>query len=232
MSYRMDSDIPVPYGRTIPISSTRNSFNNLTYLYNYFINSKTKLVAIMASNCSGKNKRWEYIRSLESILGNDLDIYGRCKGGNKTACPGHFDTDCPALNAYKFYLAFENSNCKEYLTEKVFWNGYNKFAVPIIMGAPKSDCERLLPSGSYLHVNDFASSYELAHYLKNFHHNISNYLQFHVWRQNFEVLNEHGYFGSVSRHYCRICEALHYNSLANKIYKDLDYFWGKEKFCS
>ncbi|XP_043488300.1 alpha-(1,3)-fucosyltransferase 7-like isoform X2 [Polistes fuscatus] len=232
MSYRMDSDIPVPYGRTIPISSTRNSFNNLTYLYHYFLSSKTKLVAIMASNCSGKNKRWIYIRSLKSILGNDLDIYGRCKGGNRTACPGHFDTDCPALNAYKFYLAFENSNCKEYLTEKVFWNGYNKFAVPIIMGAPKSDCERLLPSGSYLHVNDFASSYELAHYLQNFHHNINNYLQFHVWRQHFQVLNEHGYFGSVSRHYCRICEALHYNSRANKVYEDLDYFWGKEKFCS
>ncbi|XP_046836166.1 alpha-(1,3)-fucosyltransferase 7-like [Vespa crabro] len=232
MSYRMDSDIPVPYGRTIPISSTKNLFNDLTYLRNSFIRSKTKLVAVMGSNCSGKNQRWEYIRFLKLLLAEDFDIYGRCRGGNMTACPGHFDNDCPALNVYKFYLAFENSNCKEYLTEKVFWNGYKKFAVPIIMGPSRNDCERLLPLGSYLHVDDFANPIELAYYLKYLHRNIDNYLKFHEWRRYYEILNEHGYFGSVSRHYCRICEALHYNSRANKVYKDLDNFWGKEKFCS
>ncbi|KAK2588925.1 hypothetical protein KPH14_001781 [Odynerus spinipes] len=226
MSYRMDSDIPVPYGRTIAISSRKNVLYNST-----IIKSKTKLVTVLSSNCSGKNQRWEYIRSLKILLANDFNIYGRCMGGNTTACPGHFDSDCPVLNSYKFYLAFENSNCKEYLTEKVFWNGYKHFAVPIIMGPSRSDCKRLLPPGSYLHVNDFANPLELANYLKYLHHNVDNYIKFHEWRRYYEVLNEHGYFGSASRHYCRICEALHYNSRKNKIYEDLDEFWSKDKFC-
>lgn len=232
MSYRMDSDIPVPYGRTIAIFSEQKSLYNSTFLLNTLIKMKTKLVAVLGSNCSGKNQRWEYIRSLKIVLGNKFDIYGRCMGGNRTSCPGHFDRDCPVLNAYKFYLAFENSNCKEYLTEKVFWNGYKKFSIPVIMGPSRNDCERLLPPGSFLHVDDFANPIELANYLKYLDHNNDNYIQFHEWRRCYEVLNEHGYFGSASRHYCRICEALHYNSRANKVYSDLDAFWSKNKFCS
>ena len=41
-------------------------------------------------------------------------------------CTGHFMRDCPDLDEYKFYLAFENSLCSEYITEKVWWNSYSK----------------------------------------------------------------------------------------------------------
>ena len=41
-------------------------------------------------------------------------------------CAGHFMRDCPDLDDYKFYLAFENSLCSEYITEKVWWNSYSK----------------------------------------------------------------------------------------------------------
>ena len=29
-------------------------------------------------------------------------------------------------NLNRFYLAFENTNCREYITEKMFWNAYQK----------------------------------------------------------------------------------------------------------
>jgi len=222
----MDSDVPVPYGRTIQASG-----NFSTKYWDAMRASKTKLVAIMGSNCGGRNGRWSYVKALKSSLRGDLDILGRCLDGNRTICPGHFDRDCPALGAYKFYLSFENSNCREYLTEKVFWNAYHKFAVPIIMGASRQDCQRLLPPLSFLHVDDFADANALADYLRYLDRDDKRYLGYHEWRSRYQVINEHGYFGSISKHYCRICEALHYNPAVPKVYTRLEHFWSKERDC-
>ncbi|XP_043263642.1 4-galactosyl-N-acetylglucosaminide 3-alpha-L-fucosyltransferase FUT6-like [Colletes gigas] len=225
MTYRMDSDVPVPYGRVISRSFVNFSKNSIKKL-------KTKLVAVMGSNCAGRNGRWSYVKELKSILGKDLDIYGKCLNGNVTVCPGHFDRDCIALNAYKFYLAFENSNCKEYITEKVFWHGYHKFAVPIIMGASNNNCEQLLPPHSFLHVDDFANPTALANYIQYLNRHDDKYFEYHEWRRYYKVINEHGYFGSTSRHYCRICEALNYNTPATKVYDDIESFWHKKQDCT
>lgn len=226
MTYRMDSDIPVPYGRTV----LSEKFRNQSFFHSE-LKRKKKLAAVMGSNCAGSNGRWNYVRELKLLLGKDLDIYGHCLNGDTTTCPGHFNKDCDILNEYKFYLAFENSNCREYLTEKVFWNGYKKFAIPVIMGAPREDSERLLPPNSFLHVSDFSNSSALANFLKYLHRNDDNYLKFHEWRSKYVVINEHGYFGSLSRHYCRICEALHYNSMEAKVYDNFENFWSKKSDC-
>ncbi|KZC13922.1 PREDICTED: alpha-(1,3)-fucosyltransferase 7-like [Dufourea novaeangliae] len=230
MSYRMDSDIPVPYGRVVRRSRLNSGIAN--FPKDFIKKSKTKLVAVMGSNCAGIKRRWKYVSELKSILRNELDIYGKCLTGNVTACPGHFDRDCEALNAYKFYLAFENSNCKEYITEKVFWNGYHKLAIPIIMGAPKKDCEQLLPPHSFLHVSDFANPTTLVNYILYLNRHDDKYLEYHEWRKYYKVINEHGYFGSSSRHYCRVCEALHYNSPTVKVYEDIESFWDKHRDCT
>ncbi|XP_012283923.1 alpha-(1,3)-fucosyltransferase 7-like [Orussus abietinus] len=229
MTYRLDSDVPVPYGRTVKraTESAPVDPNGTPELA-----AKDRLVAILASNCRGANARWSYVRELKSTLGDRLDVYGRCLGGNTTACPGHFFKDCAVLAAYKFYLAFENSNCREYVTEKAFWNGYHKFSVPVIMGASKKSCESVLPPRSFLHVDDFDSPVDLANYLKYLDGRSREYYRFHEWRRYYKVINEHGYFGSASKHYCRLCEALHYNSPDEKIYHDLEAFWSKERDCA
>ncbi|KAL6435225.1 hypothetical protein ACFW04_005357 [Cataglyphis niger] len=226
MSYRMDSDVPVPYGRTVRISDDVSN-KNVRHWDAIVRTTKIKLVAVMGSNCGDHNGRWFYVKTLKSLLGDNLDILGKCLDGNRTICPGHFDRDCAALNAYKFYLSFENSNCREYLTEKVFWNAYSKLAVPIIMGASRYDCRRLLPPHSFLHTDEFASADALADYLKYLDRDHKRYIKYHEWRDHYRVFNEHGYFGSISRHYCRVCEALHYNSIAPKVYTRLEDFWNK-----
>lgn len=233
MTYRMNSDVPVPYGRTIK-KKTLEAFDPRISKQSWranAMNSKTKLLAVMISHCNGKNRRVDYIKELKSLLQDHLDIIGHCMNGNNTVCPRHFTKDCPILNLYKFYLSFENSNCREYITEKVFWNAFHNYAVPVIMGAPLEDCQRLLPPGSYLHVDNFRNAKALAEYLRHLGSDNERYLKYHEWRVNYIMFNEHGYFGSASKHYCRICEALNYNSNATKVYHQLYDFWNKERDC-
>ena len=99
------------------------------------------------------------------------------------------------------------------------------------MGASRSDCRRLLPPGSYLHVDDFANPASLAAYMLYLERQPQEYDKYHGWRERYRVLNEHGYFGSASRHYCRLCEALNYNEQEPKVYEDLAEFWDVGRDC-
>lgn len=218
MTYRMDSDVPVPSGRTLPLTESDRIIQKRK--------NKNKLAAIMISNCAGKNKRWDYVKELKKHM--KLDVYGNC---GQLKCEGHFNKDCPKLNDYKFYLAFENGDCKEYITEKAWWNAYSKGAVPVIMGASVEDCARLLPPKSYIHVRNFSSPASLARYLLYLSNSPREYNEFFKWRTQFKVVNEHGYFQSSVYHYCRLCEALNYNDPAPKVYDKLEDFWNKNKDC-
>jgi len=77
-------------------------------------------VAWFVSNCGAKNNRLEFAHQLQKHI--DVDIYGGC--GTKN-CPRHSGDHCLEVLAkeYKFYLAFENSNCRDYITEKFYVNG-------------------------------------------------------------------------------------------------------------
>jgi len=57
------------------------------------------------------------------------------------------------------------------------------------------------------------------------------YNKYHEWRFHFTALNEHGYFGAPIRHYCRLCEALNYNSKEEKLYEDLTVSWSRFSSC-
>ena len=71
------------------------------------------------TNCNDRNGRWQYAHELQKYI--PVDIYGAC--GTKT-CPRSTANKCFDMlhTDYKFYLAFENSNCKDYITEKFFLN--------------------------------------------------------------------------------------------------------------
>ncbi|CAG9860703.1 unnamed protein product [Phyllotreta striolata] len=217
MSYRHDSDIPVPYGRTV-------LKNNLT---NAWINMKRRdvLAAIMISNCRAPNNRLEYVKELQNFM--KVDVYGNC---GPLKCPGHYSKDCPLLDDYLFYLSFENSNCEEYITEKLWWNAFNKNAIPVIMGGSTESYKMLLPPKSFVHVDDFANPASLAQFLLRLN-KTGEYMNYYGWKYNFEVLNEHGYFQSDVFHYCRACEALNYNDRSPKVYTNLEETWDYNKVC-
>ena len=114
-SFRTDSVLNTPYERFTP-------YLNATGLpvkpAENYARGKTKMAAWFVSNCNAASGRNNYIKELQKYM--TVDIYGRCG----KSCPKNNKKCFEQLNTdYRFYLAFENSNCKDYLTEKVFWNG-------------------------------------------------------------------------------------------------------------
>lgn len=98
------------------------------------------------------------------------------------------------------------------------------------MGADVENYRKMLPLNSYINVDDFASPAVLAQFIYRLNAT-GEYRDYYMWKTDFEVLNEHGYFKSESFHFCRICQALHYNDKSKKVYKNLDDFWNVKKDC-
>lgn len=61
--------------------------------------------------------------------------------------------DCSVLVHFRFYLAFENSFCKDYVSEKFFKLFGNVDVIPVVRGG--FDYKRYLPSGIYVDASDF-----------------------------------------------------------------------------
>jgi glycoprotein 3-alpha-L-fucosyltransferase len=73
---RMDSDVPVPSGRTLRLTATEKLQLLRRQRREGKAGEKRKLVAIMVSNCGGKNKRWAYVKELKKHIA--VDVYGAC----------------------------------------------------------------------------------------------------------------------------------------------------------
>ena len=74
--------------------------------------------------------KYHLISALQKHI--DVDIYGKC--GN-LQCSRKDEESCwkKVAEEYYFYLAFENSICKDYVTEK-FFNAMNHTVIPITLG--------------------------------------------------------------------------------------------------
>ncbi|KAI4815354.1 hypothetical protein KUCAC02_005503 [Chaenocephalus aceratus] len=65
------------------------------------------------------------------------------------------------VSRYQFYLALENSQHTDYITEKL-WNAVRAGAVPVVLGPSRQNYERFLPPEAFIHVDDFPTVRGLA----------------------------------------------------------------------
>ncbi|ESN90528.1 hypothetical protein HELRODRAFT_123182, partial [Helobdella robusta] len=218
-TYRSDSTIVMPYGKFV-------FFKNFSKLpdktYKNFALGKEKKVAWFVTNCRPKNGRYEYAEELAKYI--DVDIYGGC--GKKT-CGDQYDKRCYdlLLNDYKFYLSFENSNCKEYITEKFFRNALSYDVLPIVMGARPEDYEKVAPPNSYIHVDDFVSPKQLASYLHKLDRDDYLYNSYFRWKGTGEFVD--------TKFWCRVCTMLHEQDATGvqMWYDNLDLWWRAPGTC-
>ena len=116
-TYRPDSTIVTPYDKWVRFENFTD-IRNIRPSENYAKN-KNKLAAIFVSNCDSSNRRLWFIEELQKYM--KVDVYGACGELN---CERFGGDDCFKMlhDEYKFYLSFENANCRHYITEKLFLN--------------------------------------------------------------------------------------------------------------
>ncbi|CAK8687512.1 unnamed protein product [Clavelina lepadiformis] len=180
MTYRTDSDVFAPYFQSKVmnkiIEEGRKWIDNK-------LAKKKKVALWVVSNCAllrGSKMRMKYTDALVEA-GLPVDRFGRCFN-NKNEFEKLSADD---VEAYKFYLAFENAQyCKDYMTEKFWYNAIGAGRVPVVWGPSKKDVEKLAPTGSFIHTDDFKSPADLAKYLLYLDSNDTAYREYFKWVEN------------------------------------------------
>ncbi|XP_034264635.1 alpha-(1,3)-fucosyltransferase 4-like [Pantherophis guttatus] len=200
MTYRMDSDVFAPYGylklRPQP-------------LVKFTLPKKTKLVAWVVSNWNESHARVRYYHQLKKYL--PIDVYGSRRLSLKD------NNVVKTVSEYKFYLAFENSQHHDYITEKLWRNAFESWAVPIVLGPPRANYERFIPSDAFIHANDFSDPMELAIYLKFLDKNKNMYQRYFAWRKQYDVKVS----PFLTEHFCKVCNVIRKVGKQPKIIQDL-----------
>ncbi|XP_075690591.1 3-galactosyl-N-acetylglucosaminide 4-alpha-L-fucosyltransferase FUT3-like [Rhinoderma darwinii] len=187
MTFRKDSDIYSPYGQMEPLKKS---------VQNFTIPKKSKLVSWVVSKWYPGAPRIAYYEELQKHI--SIDVFGAKH--KKLSWDDFYAT----ISQYKFYLAFENSIYKDYITEKFWSNAFGSWAVPVVLGTSRKNYERFVPGDAFIHVDDFPSPKELAAYLLELDKDDEKYRKYFNWRLEYRVKNNKG----PSYQYCRICEII------------------------
>ncbi|KAG4104337.1 hypothetical protein H8356DRAFT_1638558 [Neocallimastix lanati (nom. inval.)] len=176
IDYRLDSDVPIPY------------------TYDFFdftkqplpLKEKGKdgrgLAAVFISNCNAANKRLEFLNELMKYT--KIDSFGLCAHNKDPYAEdednGSWGTKMNTIRKYKFTLAFENSNDRDYVTEK-FFQPLEAGSVPVFYGT--SNIADFAPEHSFINANDFENAKELAEYLEHLDKNDDEYEAYLAWKK-------------------------------------------------
>uniref|UniRef100_A0A1I8AZU0 Fucosyltransferase n=1 Tax=Meloidogyne hapla TaxID=6305 RepID=A0A1I8AZU0_MELHA len=151
---------------------------------------------------------------------------------------------------HMFYLAFENSVCKDYITEK-FWN-LKHLIVPIVLSR-RVFKQTKIPDNVYIAVDDFNNITELANYLLYLQRNKTEYLKYFDWTKTYrkttyrliynkyDIIARQAYINSFNgtnapsyNPLCNLCELAHKqhkNGHPRHIIRDIWKYWKSPYIC-
>jgi hypothetical protein len=136
---------------------------------------KSRLASIVVSDkafTKGQRFRIRFVTELVSLLGSDLDVFGR--GSNPIA------DKRDAIAPYRFHIALENDCIPHYFTEKLL-DSYLGGAFPIYRGAP--NINEYFPVGSLACISESFSPREAAEFAADFMDTANADLTAHQARQ-------------------------------------------------
>ncbi|XP_047134889.1 glycoprotein 3-alpha-L-fucosyltransferase A [Hydra vulgaris] len=194
-TYRLDSDIRIPYRYHF---SKQSFYNNVNLAKN-----KTKQIAWVVSNCGQlrdklANKLQEY--------GVNIYVAGACSQLYKHRFHCYKRNCNSELKKFKFYFAAENHLCKDYITEKYWYNALNAETIPIVLGGANYFDSRLAIPNSFIDATKFATVKDLANFIKKVDNDDKKFNDFFTWKKHWELSNEKK---GCSYYMCNLCQQLH-----------------------
>jgi alpha-1,3-fucosyltransferase len=208
------------------------------------IKQKTGGALWLVSQCNRTSRRSELVEKLKKYI--NIDIYGKCGKNTLLAddinnyrlfqevkcspqnfllflIPGNATPSQGVdLQTYKFYLAFENSLCIDYLTEKSF-KVMNDLIIPVIYSGV--EISRFLPPNSYIDANQFETVEDLGEFLTWLADSPDEYVKYFWWKKYYRV-------ELASFDVCKICKKLNEPNLQKKksIYHNINE-WFNDNVC-
>ncbi|XP_076471861.1 alpha-(1,3)-fucosyltransferase C-like isoform X2 [Babylonia areolata] len=228
MTYRRDSDFYFGYGDMVkippPLSNARQGvgvgvgMKEVEESLSALVAGKSKMVAWFVSNCHTQSRREEFVEALKEFL--PVDVYGQC---GPLKCGREQEASCLRMLSrdYRFYLAFENSLCQDYVTEKLYHTMKVAHVVPVVRGA--ANYTALLPSRSFIDASAFATVRALAEHLKRVAGDPELYRSYLTWKREWRVVEPTPF------QFCALCERLHHPGRWARTYPDIDAWWAEDK---
>ncbi|XP_025113815.1 alpha-(1,3)-fucosyltransferase C-like [Pomacea canaliculata] len=178
MNYRFDADILSLHG--LVVKRRRPVKRNYTDI----LARKTKFAAWAVSSVIDQSRRKQFAAMLQKYI--PIDIFGessahRCPRNQDDACFQTFSRD------YKFYLGFENSLCKDYISEK-FFRYLNLDTVLVARGS--NDYKFHAPQNIFINTADFPTVKDLADHLLYLDKHPEEYIKILEAKDEYEVLFE------------------------------------------
>ena len=217
--YRSDADIHWYYGSPYKLSEREKSMAYKAKSGLNVFKQKSKEILGRISNCMDINRRYKVIAEMQKYL--KIDMFGKCYnnpcGTNPT---DERDESCnKMMTDYKFYLAFENNDCKDYVTEK-YWQSLHRKQIPIVNW--KSLNRSLVIPNSYINIYDFKDIRSLASHIKEVSENETLYYSYFEWKKVYTSWHQ-----CTS---CQICQALHDENKPAQLIEDFDG-WVRNDVC-
>ncbi|XP_038104882.1 alpha-(1,3)-fucosyltransferase C [Culex quinquefasciatus] len=226
MTYRADSDVLWTYGQLSEIggeqrvvapsertSWPQDGFQNYTnQALLGLVRNKTKMAAQFVSHCGAVSGRDRLVKAIQKAV--KVDVYGKC--GTMECPPGSPRCTRMLTDDYRFYFAFENSLCRDYVTEKLF-NAMESYIIPVVFGG--ADYSKFVPPHSVIDVQEFGTVKELVNYLRFLADNPEEYVKYFWWKEQYRVTR--------SKTFCELCRMLHGIGAREKsqYYKDIREWW-------
>jgi len=246
MSYKTDAEV---YQGSYGFFHTRNSddINEVIKLKEQIYAGEFKMrqnaILWFVSNCKSR-KRIEI--ALEISRHYPIHVYGNCDilGGMNVNDPistypylKQVDIQCPQgsecekklFASFKYYLAFENRNCTDYITEKL-WRSFDRRIIPIVLQPNRESYSHFnIPAGSIIHMQDFEySTVKLTEYLKSMDSDFEAYYNILKWTNVYlKSFNSAEYL--EPHRMCHLCKQLN-TFKSNVYYKDLHKFFNGKCF--